>query len=116
MTYDLVIQGGDVVLPGSGVTACDVAVSDGCIAAIGSGFEGEELVDAKGLVVMPGAIDAHVHFGMGSPNDWTTESRAAALGGVTAVLNYEMDARSYLEAGPEARGKAETESVIDFGF
>ena len=102
MSYDLVIRGGDVVLPGAGVTACDLAVSDGRIAAIGAGFDGGEVVDARGLVVMPGAIDAHVHFGMGSPEDWTTESRAAARGGVTAVLNYEMDARSYLEVGPEA--------------
>jgi dihydropyrimidinase len=119
MAYDLIVKGGSVVLEGRGVVECDIAVSDRKIAAIGRSdvhLDGEETFDAHGLVVFPGVIDPHVHFGMGSPGDWATESRAAAVGGVTSVLNYVMTAESYLESGPRERELAAENSVVDFGF
>ena len=118
MSYDLVVTGGSVVVEGAGRTDCDIAITDGKIAAIGTpgGFDADETFDATGLVVLPGVIDPHVHFGMGSPGDWLTESRAAALGGVTSVLNYVMTAESYLTSGPAERELAAENSMIDFGF
>lgn len=118
MSYDTVIRGGKAVIEGAGTIACDLAISGGRIAALlapGVG-SGKEELDARGLHVLPGIIDAHVHFGLGSPDDWRTESRAAAHGGVTTVLSYTQDAGSYLEVGAAEKARAEAESVIDFGL
>ena len=62
MSHDLVVAGGRVLCPATGIDAvADVAISDGCIAAIGEGLAGREWVDAAGLLVTPGLIDLHVH-------------------------------------------------------
>jgi dihydropyrimidinase len=116
---DSVVRGGTVLIEGRGLVECDLALRDGVIAAIlepSAQVDADELIDAKRLFVLPGVIDAHVHFGLGSPDDWTTESRAAARGGVTTVLSYIQSADSYLEAEPRERQRAEAESVIDYGF
>jgi len=117
--YQALVRGGKVVLENMGTVECDLAIQDGKIAAIlGSGAEAwaEEVIDAHGLVVLPGAIDAHVHFGLGSPEDWPTESRAAARGGLTMVLNYIQGAGSYHESVRLDRAKAAKDSVIDYSF
>ena len=58
----MIVRGGTVVLPGVVPVAADVAIEDGAIAAIGPELDpsGEE-IDARGLHVLPGALDAHVH-------------------------------------------------------
>ncbi|MCC6919989.1 MAG: dihydroorotase [Alphaproteobacteria bacterium] len=90
MTFDLVISGGQVMTPG-GLVSADVGVRDGRIAAIGAipaRLAGTHY-DATGLHVLPGVIDAHVHFrepGLTHKEDFETGSRAAVLGGVTAVF------------------------------
>ena len=62
MTHDLVVAGGHVLCPATGVDAvADVAIDDGRIAAVGDGLAGRERVDAAGLLVVPGLIDLHVH-------------------------------------------------------
>ena len=62
MTHDLVVAGGRVLCPATGVdSVADVAIDDGLIAAVGDGLEGREHVDARGLLVVPGLIDLHVH-------------------------------------------------------
>lgn len=62
MTHDLVVAGGHVLCPATGVDAVtDVAISEGRIAALGDGLAGRERVDAAGLLVVPGLIDLHVH-------------------------------------------------------
>ena len=62
MTHDLVVAGGHVLCPATGVDAiADVAIDDGQIAAVGEGLAGRERVDAGGLLVVPGLIDLHVH-------------------------------------------------------
>ena len=89
-TFDLLIRGGTVVTP-SGIGPADVGVIGGRIAAIGSlaGAKAAEIFEAKGLHVLPGAIDSQVHFrepGNEQKEDLETGSRAAVLGGVTAVF------------------------------
>lgn len=89
-TFDLLIRGGVVATPG-GIAPADVGVSGGKIAAIGalSGAKAEEIFDAKGLHVLPGVIDTQVHFrepGNEHKEDLESGSRAAVLGGVTAVF------------------------------
>jgi dihydroorotase len=89
-TFDLVLKGGMLVNQ-DGVGVRDVAVRDGRIAAIGTIDAGSagEVVDCRGLTVLPGVIDTHVHFrepGLTHKEDLESGSRAAVLGGVTAVF------------------------------
>lgn len=119
MSADVVIAGAAVVLEGRGAVAADIAIADGRIAAIaapGHAGEATEVIDARGLHVLPGVVDPHVHFGLGHPDDWETESRAAAQGGVTTVLNYIQSAGSYLLEEPAERARAERASVVDFAI
>jgi dihydroorotase len=89
--FDLLIRGGICVTP-SGVAAADVGIKEGRIAAIGalSQANAAEVFEARGLHVLPGIIDTHVHFrepGNLEKEDMETGSRAAVLGGVTAVFD-----------------------------
>ena len=88
-SYDLILKGGTVVNQ-DGEGARDVAISDGRIAAIGDvGAAAGEVIDCRGLHVLPGVIDSHVHFrepGLTHKEDLETGSRGAVLGGVTAVF------------------------------
>ncbi|MCS6622609.1 dihydroorotase [Roseibacterium beibuensis] len=89
-TYDLIVRGGEVANH-AGRGMADVGVIAGRIAFIGdlSQASAGETVDAAGLTVLPGVIDTQVHFrepGLEWKEDLETGSRAAALGGVTAVF------------------------------
>src|SRR5579864_928341 len=90
MSFDLLIRGGTVATP-NGIHPADVGVTDGRIAAIGSLAQekAKEIFEAKGLHVLPGAIDSQVHFrepGNAHKEDLESGSRAAILGGVTSVF------------------------------
>lgn len=88
--FDLIIAGGTVVNQ-NGRAVTDLGVRDGRIArigALGQALAGERF-DATGLHVLPGVIDSQVHFrepGLDHKEDLATGSRAAVLGGVTAVF------------------------------
>ena len=92
MTH-LAIRGGHVLDPGSGTDAvCDIFCTRGKIAALGSepeGFEPEQVVDARGCLVMPGAVDLAVCLNPigGQRASVESETRAAAAGGVTTVCS-----------------------------
>jgi len=89
-TYDLILKGGTVVNhDGEGVR--DIGVRNGRFAAIDdlSRASAGETVDCRGLHVLPGVIDSHVHFrepGLTHKEDLESGSRGAVLGGVTAVF------------------------------
>lgn len=88
--YDLVIRGGEIVSH-AGRGRGDIGVTGGRIAAIGdlAAASAGESFDASGLTILPGVIDTQVHFrepGNEHKEDLETGSRAAALGGVTAVF------------------------------
>lgn len=88
--YDLLIRNGICATP-SGIASADIGVRDGRIAAIGAlgAAISAETFDAKGLHVLPGVIDTQVHFrepGNEHKEDLESGSRAAVLGGVTAVF------------------------------
>jgi len=87
---DLLIRGGTCVTP-NGIDEADVGVIGGRIAVIGSlaNAKAVEVFEAKGLHVLPGVIDTQVHFrepGNEHKEDLESGSRAAVLGGVTAVF------------------------------
>ena len=89
-TYDLIIKSGTVWTTG-GPADVDVAVRGGRIAGIGAfdASTADQVVDAAGLTVLPGVVDTQVHFrepGNEHKEDLESGTRAAALGGVTAVF------------------------------
>jgi len=123
--YDLSLSGGRVLLPGSDdLTEVDVLVRDGTVAALcapGAGTDAAEDVSVRGLAVLPGVIDAHVHLGQDitvpkAPDDARKETEAAAAGGVCTLIAYLMMATPYHEVLDDAVAVMETHGVIDFGF
>jgi dihydroorotase len=89
---DLVIRGGTVVSP-EAAFAASIAVKDGTVLAVGADEAmpaSRETLDARGLHVLPGAIDVHVHFrdpGYPHKEDFASGTAAAAMGGVTTVFD-----------------------------
>jgi dihydroorotase len=89
-TFDTIIKGGTVVSH-AGRARADVGIRDGKFAAVGnlSADQAGEVIDATGLHVLPGIIDSQVHFrepGLEWKEDLESGSRAAVMGGVTAVF------------------------------
>lgn len=103
-TFDLIVRGGEVVNH-AGRGLADVGVIDGRVVKVGDLGQASagEVIDATGLAVLPGVIDTQVHFrepGLEWKEDLETGSRAAALGGVTAV--FEMPNTEPATTDPEA--------------
>lgn len=97
MGFDLLIKNGLVILNG-GEVKTDVAVKDGKITAIGSSLgDADKVIDASGLVVSPGMLDAHVHItdpGGGYRDEWEgyeTGTKACAKGGVTSFMEMPLN-------------------------
>ncbi|MER8367177.1 dihydroorotase [Mesorhizobium sp. M1348] len=88
--YDLILTGG-IVVNHDGEGFRDVGINGGRIAAIGDLRQASagETIDCRGLHILPGIVDSQVHFrepGLEHKEDLETGSRAAVLGGVTAVF------------------------------
>jgi dihydroorotase len=103
-TFDLILRRGAVVNH-DGIGARDIGVTHGRIAALGdlSAASAGEVVDVNGLTILPGVIDSQVHFrepGAEHKEDLETGSRAAVMGGVTAV--FEMPNTDPLTTSAEA--------------
>jgi dihydropyrimidinase len=118
--FDLLIANGTVVDPVAGVGPGDIAIRDGRIAARlapASGITARETLDASGLHIFPGLIDAHVHFGFGEPvTEYTTETIYAAQGGFTSILGYFLSSNSYKDVFAGEYAHAAARSHVDFGF
>jgi dihydroorotase len=89
-TYDLILKGGTVVNH-DGVALRDIGVRAGRFAAIGdlARVSAGEVVDCRGLHLLPGVVDTHVHFrepGLTHKEDLESGSLSAVMGGVTAVF------------------------------
>jgi dihydroorotase len=87
-TYDLILKNGIVWTP-SGPIEANVGVRGGTIVGLGVTGDAGETIDCTGLTVLPGVIDSQVHFrepGLEQKEDLESGSRAAVLGGVTAVF------------------------------
>ncbi len=119
MKLDLLLQDGLLVIPDVGTVYGSVGIKDGRIVAIlasGERLPANETIDCTDRWIMPGVIDPHVHFGFGSPeHDFHTESRSAAIGGVTSVLSFYRTA-DFRTAFDAYRARAEAQSCIDFGL
>jgi allantoinase len=95
MSFDVLIRGGGI--GGGEQRRVDVGVSDGLIAEIGPELAGPatEEIDAAGLHLLPGVVDAHVHMNEPGRTDWEgfeTGTRALAAGGATAAIDMPLNA------------------------
>jgi dihydropyrimidinase len=120
----ILIQGGTVV-NGDASFAADVLLEGERIKAVGAGLDaaGHEIVDATGLLVMPGGIDVHTHLdmpfgGTTSADDYFTGTKAAAVGGTTSVFDFALQSRGHTlgDALTIWRGKAAGKACIDYGL
>lgn len=126
--YDLVVKNGTLVVPYVGVFPADLGVRDGRIAAISSSIatgEGDQVLDASGKFVFPGAVDAHFHIGIYRPlsQDAESESGSALVGGVTTLLSYFRTGHHYLNKSgpyrdifPEVLHLSEGHFYTDYGY
>jgi dihydropyrimidinase len=125
--HSFVVTGGKVLLPDGSLIEADLAIRDGKISAVlERGFAGSygDVVDARGLTILPGVVDAHLHLGHGTDisrpriaQDAAVETAAAAFGGITTFIPYLMGNTPY-EDGTFADAVRVTEegARIDFGY
>ncbi|NOZ81179.1 MAG: amidohydrolase family protein [DPANN group archaeon] len=115
---ELLIKSAKVLLDGKLVER-DIYVEDGKIVEMGTSLNGKG-VNAKGLIALPGIIDAHVHFrepGQTDKEDYLTGSQAAAAGGVTSVLtmpNVRPPTTTLMEL--ENVRELAKRSLVNYGF
>ncbi|MBN1235096.1 MAG: dihydroorotase [Methanotrichaceae archaeon] len=118
INFDLAVKNGRV-FTALGQMSIDIWIKDGRISALGGAHRAEEKIDARGMLVLPGAIDAHVHFRDPGPNykeDWASGSASAAAGGVTTIIDQPntdprtRDARSFAQKLDIAKHR----SLVDF--
>lgn len=127
--FDLIVKNVRVVRPDrTEVESLDIAVEDGVISRLAASIDPSEaarVFDGGGLLAFPGAVDAHMHFGIYHPltEDIHSESRAAASGGVTTGLSYMRTGQYYLNQGgpytefyPEVLARSEGRSYVDYGY
>lgn len=103
----------------------DLLIDDGVIMQIGKNLsaQADDVLDAQGLLILPGGIDVHTHFdmpfgGTTSSDDFETGTRAAAFGGTTTIIDFAIQQRGHSaqEAFETWLGKAEGKASIDYGF
>ena len=127
---DLLVRGGTVVTA-TGSTAADVAIDGGRIVEVGdlgelAGSAGE-VVDATGLLVLPGVVDVHTHTRVASdaePDRFFQDSVAAAFGGTTTFLAFNNPGtgsspaveRSLMAGLREWRGVTDQDSAVDYAL
>ena len=118
---ETIIRGGDVFVDGV-VRAADVRIVGSIIAEIGSGLEPRDasthVLDAEGLLVLPGGIDPHVHLGGVRADDYESGSRAALAGGITTISNFEgvREGETPAAALQRALPDIESQSIADVIF
>ncbi|WP_423743398.1 dihydroorotase (plasmid) [Haladaptatus sp. SPP-AMP-3] len=111
----------NATLPDGSKRDVRIETDAGRISAIGSSLtESGEVIDATGKLLLPGAIDAHVHFrqpGFSHKETWETGSESAAAGGVTTVVDQPNTNPPTVD-GPSFDEKAElaAESYVDYGI
>ena len=128
-TLDTLIKNVRVVRPKrSSVDLLDVGIKDGKFVRLAPDIraeEAKEVIDGKNRLAFPGCVDAHMHVGIYTPlaEDAVTESKAAAMGGVTSSLNYIRTGHYYLDRGGpnvdlmrEALSLSQGNFWVDYGY
>ena len=116
MTYDLIITDSHVMTP-NGIVEKNIVIEDGKIKLITNDTpECDKKINGYGLVSIPGLIDTHVHYGVYSPIDQaaTTESHAAAIGGVTTMMRMFRLNGSYKDSLQKHLSASRNSHYIDY--
>jgi dihydropyrimidinase len=121
----LLIRNGSVVSADK-TLAADVLIEGATIKEVRAGIPadlGHEVLDATGMLLLPGGIDAHTHLdmpfgGTTSSDDFETGTRAAAIGGTTTIVDFAIQARGtkMRDALDTWWKKAESKACIDYGL
>ena len=126
--YDTVVLNGTVIMPYVDPVRCDIGVRDGRVVALADALapgDAADVVDARGRLVLPGAVDSHFHIGIyrDLATDATSETASALAGGVTTVLSYFRTGQHYLNKSgpyrtifPEVVAATEGHAYTDFGY
>ncbi len=119
-----VITGGKLVTE-SEIFEADILIRGEKIAAIGqkiTGYEGAEIIDANGKLVLPGGVDPHVHLNLPMPgtvssDDHYTGTKAAAFGGTTTVIDFaNHDRPSLVDSFNAWQEQAIPNVAVDYGI
>jgi len=126
---DLILKNVRVVRPGGdGAENLDIGIENGRIVRLEADIPAEEanaVHDGRGRLVFPGLVDGHMHVGIYSPlaDDAVTESKAAAMGGVTSAITYFRTGQYYLNKGgsyedfyPEVLAISEGNYWVDYAY
>jgi allantoinase len=126
---DLIIKNVRVVRPHhEAIALLDLGIKEGKFAQIAPNLSpdtGKEVFDAENLLAFPGVVDAHMHIGIYQPleRDAVSESKAAAMGGVTTSLNYIRTGQYYLNKGgsykdffPEVLARSQGNFFVDYSY
>lgn len=127
--FDLVIKNVRLVRPNqTTIPTVDIGLRDGVFAAIAPHLpvaENQPVYDGRGRLAFPGLVDAHMHVGIYQPlaQDAVTESKAAAMGGVTSALTYFRTGEYYLNKGgpyrefyPDVLNISHGNYWVDYGY
>lgn len=119
---DLAIRGGTIVTADATYSA-DIAIAGESIVQIGGDFEAATTIDATGKLLLPGAIDAHVHLSLPPgpkteptwTDDFTSGSRGALAGGVTTIgnMNFLAPGETPLQGLNRERAVAAEQTIAD---
>lgn len=117
------IKSGSIVTAAETIKA-DLLIADGIIQAIGQNIpvSADEVIDASGMLVLPGGVDAHVHLdlpmaGTISSDDHYTGTKAAAFGGTTTVIDFiSQDSDDLIGLAREAKRKADAKVAVDYSY
>jgi dihydroorotase (multifunctional complex type) len=120
--HALLIRGGRVV-SSVAIRQADVRIRDGAVIEVAQNLrpDGERLIDATGLYLLPGVIDAHSHQwepGFASRPDFRDDTTSAAVGGITTIIDHPLTRPEVLDAAG-LRDKAELgerTSLVDFAL
>lgn len=124
MTYDLIIKGAEVATAAD-VTLMDIGIRDGRIATLGLDLgDAADVIDATGLLALPGGVDSHVHIsqpsgpGIEMADDFASGTLAAAFGGNTTILPFCLpeEGQTLREAVTAYHAKAEGQCHVDVSF
>src|SRR5713226_10535176 len=121
--YDLILRNGTLVTA-AGIKQVDLAIVDGRVVVIDAELAGtsKEEIDARGLHVFSGVIDAHVHFNEPGRTEWegfATGTRALAAGGTTTFFDMPLNAHPPTIDAASFDLKlaaAQASSLVDFAF
>jgi len=119
----IVIKGGKIVTAVDTYEG-DIRIEEEKVVSIGTNLEkqGDEIVNAKGCIIMPGGIDTHTHFdldvGVVTADNFTTGTKAALMGGTTTILDYacQNKGQTLKEALKGEHKKADNHCYCDYGI